>query len=347
LSGSFASSTGADYFGLDDSGNAYVLADESNFTVAIARYAIGESAPSATYAPTSARPQFILVGRNGTLVAAGAASDASDNSTAIYDIWDPGMTGAPSRTITYANESEVILGGTVAANGTAYLPYNDPSGQVRYDVIPPGTSTPNRTIVESIAPANSTFAPNAMAVGGDGTLYVGEWTYEAPDANAGLYVYPVSGTETMIKTGAPNPTSIDFDSAGNVYVANSNATVQPDSALGADTEHVLSEFGPGAASLTSQVSTGIDDPQNLAVDLNGTAYMADFANADQSTGAIVSVAPSATSAGAFVANINADNLVLFDGTNVRSIRTHGASRVSGSRALRLGVLRFRRGIRQH
>jgi hypothetical protein len=82
LSGSFASSTGADYFGLDDSGNAYVLADESNFTVAIARYAIGESAPSATYAPTSARPQFILVGRNGTLVAAGAASDASDNSTA-------------------------------------------------------------------------------------------------------------------------------------------------------------------------------------------------------------------------------------------------------------------------
>jgi hypothetical protein len=75
--------------------------------------------------------------------------------------------------------------------------------------------------------------------------------------------------------------------------------------------------------------------------------MADFANADQSTGAIVSVAPSATSAGAFVANINADNLVLFDGTNVRSIRTHGASRVSGSRALRLGVLRFRRGIRQH
>jgi hypothetical protein len=331
----FATSTGADYFGLDDAGNVYALVDNSNFTVTLARYAIGEASPNAAYAPTSALPQLILVGRNGTFVAVGAGSDASGNATAIYDIWDPGVTGEPSRTLTYANESEVILGGTVASDGTFYLPYNDSSGQVRYDVIPAGSALPSRRIVEAIAAPNTDFAPNVMAVASDGTLYVGEWTYETPDTNAGLYAYPASGSETKVMTGASNPTGLDFDAAGNVYVANSNAIVEPDSTLGRDTEHELTEFSAHAASIVRQASSGFDNPQNLAVDQNGTAYMADDANVDQATGSIVVAGPSASAAVPFVPSINADNIVLYDGTRVRSIRLRDVAARGAGRALRL------------
>jgi hypothetical protein len=335
LTDTFATSTGADYVGLDNSANAYILVT-NNFVVTIARYAIGTNYPNASYAPTSAMPQLILTGTNGTLVAAGAGTDGSGNAIAIYDIWDPGVTGAPSRTLTYPNETLGTLGGAVANDGTFYVPYDTASGQIQYDVIPPGSSTPSRTIVEQIATAGTNFTPNVMAVAGDGTLYVGEWTYEASDTNNGLYIYETGGTELKASSGAANPTGLDFDAGGNVYVANSSATLLPDSSLSTDTSHTLSVYAPLGTTPTRSVSSGLDDPQNLAVDLDGTAYFADYENADQASGSIVVAGPTATAATTFAGMLEANNLVLFDGTRVRSYRPGTARGHSGaSRALRV------------
>ena len=344
LTDTFATSTGADYVGLDSAANAYILVT-NNFVVTIARYAIGTNSPNAGYTPTSAMPQLILVGTNGTLVAAGAGTGGSGNATAIYDIWDPGVTGAPSRTLTYPNETLGTLGGAVASDGTFYVPYDTASGQIQYDVIPPGSSTPSRTIAEQIATAGTNFTPNVMDVASDGTLYVGEWTYEGNDTNTGLYIYETGGNELKASSGAPNPTGLDFDNGGNVYVANSNATLLPDSTLSTDTAHTLSVYAPLGTTPVRSVSSGLDDPQNLAVDLDGTAYLAEYENADQAQGSIVVAGPSATAATTFAGMLEANDLVLFDGTRVRSYRPGTARGHSGaSRALRLRRT-FRRRIR--
>ena len=318
----YASATGADEIALDDTGNTYVLAS-AGFAIDVSRFAIGQQSPNATYSPTSPRPQFVFAGPNGTLVVAGASTDASGNPTGVYDFWDPGVTGSPSRTLTYPIETLGLLNGAMATDGTFYLPYSDSTGHVRYDAIAPGASTPTRTIVESIAPANTDFSTSAMAVGADGTLYVAEWTYVTSDSNVGVYVYPISGAETHVTTGATNPTGIGLDANANLYVANSNATVGPDANLTTDTLHELSIFTPNGASLSSTVSAGLDDPQDLAVDNDGTSYLVDDANADQSTSPIEVVRPGAKTATTFAATTDATNVVLYDGSNVRSIRARG------------------------
>jgi hypothetical protein len=337
----YAGTTGADEIALDASGNTYVLSS-SGFSISVSRYTIGAQAPNATYSPTSPRPQLIFAGPNGTLVVAGASTDANGNPTGVYDFWDPGVTGAPSRTLTYPIETLGLLNGAMATDGTFYLPYSDSTGQVRYDVIAPGAATPARTIVESIAPANTDFSASAMAIGTDGTLYVGEWTYATNDSNAGLYIYPVSGAETHVTTGATNPTGIGLDAAGNVYVANSNATIGPDANLTSDTLHELSQFTAAAASLTNTTSQGLDDPQDLAVDDDGTAYLVDEADADQATSPIEVVPPGATSASTFAATADATNIVLFDGSNVRSTRVRGR----GAHASSVRAFRFHRFARR-
>jgi sugar lactone lactonase YvrE len=79
-------------------------------------------------------------------------------------------------------------------------------------------------VSESIVPqgSQSSFSPNYIAVGGDGTIYVTEWSFSSTDTLAGLYIYPVSGPERYYSAGAEAPNGIDLDASGNIYVVNNN-----------------------------------------------------------------------------------------------------------------------------
>ena len=139
---------------------------------------------------------------------------------AALDVWDPGKSGTPSRTIAYSN---ILPNIGIDNTGALYVPYRDAtSGTLHYDVIPAGASKASRTIVDTLVrrAGSSGFYPYAMTALADGTLYVGEWSVVGDDPLAGVYVYPIVGKQRFVSKGAPNPTVISVDASGKVYVLN-------------------------------------------------------------------------------------------------------------------------------
>jgi hypothetical protein len=318
----FATGTGASEVALDDAGNAYVGYGTGD-ALRIARYALGADKPSALYVPEKAPSNFhggfLLASPDGSEVAFAGYAASAPGAT-VYEVWDHGKTGAPSRVFTYSNNSYLAL--TMDRAGTLYVAYLDGASQtMRYDVYPSGASRPSRTIVDTLLTPSeaANFAVNWLAVADDGTLYAAEYSYIAGDPLAGLYVYPSHGAERIVTAGASSPAALGLDASGRVYVVNTNWVYSP--AFACDTLHTLSVFSRGAKTLLSQATSGFENGQELTVDANGTAYIDAFpynpplpacANV-QGAGALAQVLPGANSGSEIITGEPNQDVAIYDG----------------------------------
>jgi hypothetical protein len=316
--GTFATSTGAQDLAMDDAGDVFVGYLEGT-KLRIARYAIGGTKPLASYRPTC--PScigLIQASHQGELVLHYFLPQPG--SIPAIDVWDAGKSGKPSRTFHYATMEFCFA---VDNAGAVYIPYLDTaSGTQRYDEIPAGSSTPSRTIVDSIVPASEVagFTPYTMTPQTNGNLYVGEWTEAVGDPLAGLYVYPPHGKERRVTDGASNPTATAVDASAKVYVLNSNSAFSS-SGPTCDTSHTLSVYSKNATSLLSQATSGFTNGQFMTVAEDGTTFISEFAyfpsqscTAPQGVGAIALVAPGGSIATTLVANLSNEDLSLYDGS---------------------------------
>ena len=337
--------------GLDDAANAYSLfyppapspspgasSSPSPPPPVLAEYPAGSSTAAGSYAPTSQRVSWLNTAGSGEVVVEGFNSGSS--LTQVFDEWDPGKTGAPSRTITLPATS-TVPSLDVAHDGTLYVP-SYPNGTLEYLVYPPGSTTASRTITESIVPVaqQSSFVPNYMAIGPDGTLYVTEYSFNVGDPLAGLYIYPPNGPEKFVATKSDSqgagPQGVDVDASGNIYVGNNNAGWN-NTGVVADTLHDIQEFSPMGASVLRDF-TGSFDPYPVTVGADGTLFFSgwDIA-AHTSNGSTYSVAAKST-APTLIAPFAVNNILLYDGYREQNPMSHGRRPLStsGSTSSRAG-----------
>jgi hypothetical protein len=185
---------------------------------------------------------------------ASLTTDASGNlfagvhlgGSSAVDEFTPGVS-APSRVIASGVDQPGAL--ATDANGRLYVLNSVPGTVTEYD---PASTTAIVTVAGFGGPTDL-----AVASGSTPDLYVADLLGEA------LWRFPygsnVSDGDLSTSQGAPNPISVALDGAGNVYAGNETAnTVAKWPATGT---------WPVAASAT--YTTGIDGPEQLAVDANG------------------------------------------------------------------------------
>jgi hypothetical protein len=317
-----ATATSADVVGLDDAGELWVLTFPAN--IASSAGVITKYAPSAigypptytkttaTYLPSDAPDiAFVFVSGAGEVIAASASATG-----VAYDVWDPGRTGAPSRTLSVPAGPTSI--GVVTHDGTLYAPALVPCGSNTCDqteVFAPGSSTP-RIIAETLVPPaqQSNFVANFEAVGADGTLYVDENTFVSPDSLEGLYIYPPSGPERFVTVGAEAPQGIDIDGSGNLYIINNN-TVFNTGSPSLDTAKNIAVLTPNAGTVLRRITGSVADSYTIAVAGDGTTYFSDATIASLGlAGGTFVAGPGATTSTAQIASGESFDEVLWNGT---------------------------------
>jgi hypothetical protein len=332
--GNIGTSSSADYIAMDDAGDVWVEtnppSDHSSAGV-IKKYSPTGSGYPDPYGPTSAT--YTLTNPNGLLFS--EASGAGELVAVEYnfttfavtlDIWDPGVTGAPSRTITHPainpNNNPVFL--VVAHNGTIYTTRDYACSTnmcLAYDVIPAGTATPSRTINESLVSQaqQGQFSPNYGVVGSDGTLYVTEFSFGSGDPLAGLYVYPVSGQEKYTLAGAYNPQGVDLDLAGNIYVVNNNSYYdQTPSTL--DSAGYVTVFASDATTQLRHIG-GLSGAYPITVIANGVTFESTFPTSSQNgLGAVFTSAQGATTV-TQLSTAAANDIISYN--NTTEVTSHG------------------------
>lgn len=327
-------------FDLDDTGNIYSSYHTRGVPgVTIQKFAPGSTTVIATYTPSVVDQPFISVSGSGELVAPHLQSDG----TLLTDEWDPGASGAPSRTIT-THTSPFTIAFVMRHDGTLYLPDRNAAGVPTYGIYPAGSGTPSSTITESIVPASqyANFTSNYAAVGPDGTLYVTEYTFDHPDPNAGLYIYPLKGAERFIATATDangaGPQGVDVDSANDIFVVNNNSSVINGGTDGCQGDSLASITKYGQDGTLLGTIPGINGAYPITVASDGTAFVASFpvqfqaSCATTGTGAVYAIPPGSTTATAFAdGGSGSSDIVLYDGTHKTKPFSlgHGGSGMSG------------------
>jgi hypothetical protein len=347
-----ATSSSADGVALDDAGNLYVETNPtSSNTVAgsITEYTPSGSAFPPTYTKlnktyTITDPDhlsFIQADGAGDLMALEYGSGTTPVSS--YDVWKAGASGAPTFTVTHSgyNGGYLFFGGVDHA-GNVYTAYYTTCDTVntclKYDVHNASTGALERTISETIVPdANqSSFSPNYMAVGPDGTLYVTEWTFLSPDPYQGLYIYPPSGPERSF-TALSGPDGVDLDGVGNVYVVNNNSVYNTGSPT-LDTSHLVVELSPGGSTPIRSLTIPAGAAP-ITVSSDGTAFISVFPQ----TGLNLAVGTYRFTSSQYnvneISSIAASDVVLWDGSRTTLSRARaplslgsGSAHSSGFRA---------------
>ncbi len=327
--------------GLDDADNLYALTlaptpAPSTSPVAapptIAKYTAGTTTIAATYTPSNDNGYFVLTGGAGTLAILGPTDDSYTSET--VDVWDAGSTGgAPSRTLTAPIAG--VLFGIMEHDGTIVMPANTAT-TIGYAFYPPGSSTPNRTITDTIVSPDQApyFDANYAAVGPDGTLYVTEYGFYQTDPNAGLYIYPPSGPEKFVATTAdangPGPQGVDVDASGNVYVINNNFaynTPTGNTAQG-DSLHDLEVFGPLGTGTPRHV-TGTFTALPLAVASDGTAFFSGFPIEQLGVYGSYAVQPGSSTV-TQISTLGTAELTLYDGNRESTANKRKVASVVGA-----------------
>jgi hypothetical protein len=315
-------------FDIDDAANVYAFdfnhggtSPGVGGTPLLAKFPAGSATPSATYAPSIGGRLFVSASGAGE-VAAIHNNTSSGNLTT--DVWDPGVTGSPSRTYVTKDPSGAVSF-AMTHDGTLYLPDLSSAGVPQYDVYPPGATTTSRIILETIVPASqyNNFAPNYTAVGADGTLYVTEYSYQQPDPNAGLYIYPPNGPEKFIATpsnaSGAGPQGVAVDASGNIYVVNNNAAVLTSTTCQNDTLQSVTVYN-SSGTLLRTINSGFTTAYPITTAADGTSFFSTFkiqlqsACAVSGANAIYSIAAGASMA-TQISSSGSTEIVLFDGTH--------------------------------
>jgi hypothetical protein len=338
-------------FDLDDSGNVYAFFN-NNGSPTLQMYPAGSATATVSYTPSILDNAFVAASGAGEVV---AVHMVQQDGTLAADIWDPGKSGTPSRTIT-TNVPTGITSFGFTHDGTLYMPNTPPSAAPEYEVFPPGASTPSTTIPETIvAPSQyDNFAPNYVALGADGTLYVTEYTFGQPDPNAGLYVYPVNGTERFIPTASDangaGPQGVDVDGSNNIYVVNNNSGVTSNTTCQGDSLQSVTVYNQ-AGQLQRTIGGGvINSGFPITVAADGTAFVASFPvqflQQCTATGAlgIFRIAPGASTA-TQISQSGSTEIVLYDGTHKTAPFAHTTRSVGGVGAGRAAKIRLLKGRR--
>jgi hypothetical protein len=348
---------------IDDSGTMYLAHGETLPPTAgaspsplgaplVRKYAFESRAPLGSYTISGSREVLISVSGGGRLVVQSFTS-GSNGYTMYFDVWETGVTGTPSFTVTVPSITSACPNGVAFSpafmthDGTLMVPSHDPSTGVQdYAFYPNGSSTPSSVITESYVPAvqQCGFSPNYVTIDANGVLYVSEFTFGPQDNLAGLYIYN-HGNETYVATPAdannvnqpyPAPQSVDVDAAGNIYVSSDNS-VFTSAGYSADTLDDVAIYGPLGTSLTRVVqgSGQFGAPYTLIVDSDGTLYLSDYGTANgnplEPNGALYVLAPGSSTVSTIAGFTAAVNLALWNGTTSRNILSVGAgSRGGGS-----------------
>ncbi len=353
LAGSIATSTDASYIAMDDAGNVYTLTNPpggfyaptgpgiiSLYTPSGAGFPPAYTKSAKTYLPSDpTHLAYIYAAGNGEMVAyeinVAYPYNGGTTDKNIFDIWDPGASGAPSRTITRIDAAPGPGFGWVDHSGNLVVTYNvscaaGTSTCIQYDIVNASTGAIERTISDTrVLPANqATFIPNYIALGPTGTLYVTESTQQYPDPLAGVYIYPSNGTSEGYAP-EPAPEDLDLDATGNIYVLNDSAQTDPTTGLiDPDTAHYLQVLSPdGQTSLrTVQIAPG---SAPLAVASDGTTFLAQYTTFGYAGGTF-SLLPTQNTPTAIDAT-GAANIILYDGkTELTSLRRSTLSVGAGS-----------------
>jgi hypothetical protein len=333
--------------GLDDTANIYNLYVPptpspmgSQPPAVLQKFPVGSTTASATFTGTAATnanantvEAFIATSGSGELAAgySEASPDSLGNFALALDVWAAGSTGgAPAYTLTADQSLNFTF--DVQHDGTIYLSQNS-NGVASYLVYPPGSSTPSRTVPETVvSPANqANFSPNYMTVGPDGTLYITEYTIFQPDPLCGLYIYPPSGTEKFVALDStPNGCGaygVDVDAVGNIYVAVNNSGFNPNTYDTInDTLNEIEVFAPGGTSVLRRIT--VSNPIALVAAPDGTLFVSSFAingpfGVSNGVNATFVVAPGATTATQITSQAETA-IVLYNGyqESAASLRRH-------------------------
>jgi hypothetical protein len=344
---------------LDDSANIYndyfatPAPSATTPPPTIQKYNAGSTTPSTTYVSQmpvgqSGIDEFIVESSGAGEVVNFYVNYNTSPGTLYAEVWNPGSSGgAPNYTLSSQFVDTPAF--DVQHDGTIYLANNNGSTQT-YGVYPPGSTTPSRTVAETIVTgANlSNFAPNYMTVGPDGTIYVTEFGYYSCDTLAGLYIYPPSGTETFVATASDangaGPQGVDVDATGNIYVGNNNAGYNCNSGMEQNDDlNNIQVFAPGGSSVSRTV-TGSFDVYPLVVAPDGTIFFGSFQGAGNTgvNGTFV-VAPGATAATS-VSSQGETSIVLYNGyqESAASTRRKTSSFSAGAAAAHSGHAAFAR-----
>ena len=338
--------------GLDDTGNLYnnyIPPSPGPSTThppsVIQKFPAGSTTASATFTSTSSTnvnnsgecgAAMCFLSTSGAGEMAGlyytAPANMNDGFGTALDVWKAGSTGgAPNFTITADQAQNFTF--DVQHDGTIYLSQNT-NGVASYLVYPPGSSTPSRTVSETVvSSANQPyFSPNYMTVGPDGTLYVTEYTFVQPDSLCGLYIYPPNGTEKFVtldsNSNGCGADGVDVDAVGNIYVAVNNSgldgtTYDTDN----DTLNEIEVFAPGGTSVLRRIT--VSNPIALVAAPDGTLFVSSFPFDGPVTGlsngvnATFVVAPGATTATQITSQAETA-IVLYNGyqESAASLRRH-------------------------
>jgi hypothetical protein len=182
--------------------------------------------------------------------------------------------------------------------------------------------------------------PNYLAVGADGTVYVTEWTFFAPDPNEGLYIYPPTGPERFTNDNITAPNGIDLDAAGNVYVVNNNTEYSTGMAS-LDTAHVIAVLSPGGGTFLKSIVVPAE-PYPITVAADGTAWISDFPIPALSvTGGTYLAKPNQYS-GTEISTHAAADVVLWNGSvETLSTNRRGAASTTGAGSAHAGGFAMR------
>lgn len=145
-------------------------------------------------------------------------------------------------------------------------------------------------------------SPRALAVDAKGNLYVlnGAATSSSSSssaANGSVSIYPPKhrSPSIVLTTGIDGPVAMAVDSAGDVFVANGAASGSKSSSASGGS---VVEFTAGSRTPAGTITNGIAVPRALAIDGNGTLYVANLGGGSSSSssssasGGSVSIYPS-------------------------------------------------------
>jgi HYDIN/CFA65/VesB-like, Ig-like domain len=269
---------------LDGSGNMYVAngggnAAEPSLTV----YPAGSSGDVAPIASISSAigglgsPAGVAVDASGNIYVANDGGCAGLNGGAdtvtVYAAGSNG-SGAPKATISGPNTGLSCPSGVaVDGSGDIYVVVNGDT----LTIYPAGS---NGNVAPSAAISGSNTGldtPVGIALDGSGNIYVlnlgfnfsGSPFVTVYAAGSNGNVSP-SATISGPNTGLNSPTGIAADDSGDVYIANAGTF----SGIGALTVYPAGSNGDVLPSATiAGPSTGLDDPQGIALDAGGNIYV--------------------------------------------------------------------------